>query len=91
MDDKANILIIEDDPVITEFLQTGLGYEGYQVSASNAGKEGLNMIRRDVFDLVILDIMLPGLDGFDVCRKLRETGVSIPIIMLTARGKDLKL
>lgn len=85
MDDKANILIIEDDPVITEFLQTGLGYEGYQVSASNAGKEGLNMIRRDVFDLVILDIMLPDISGFDVCRRMRSFGSTLPVLMLTVK------
>ncbi len=83
--DEAHLLIIEDEPTITEFLQTGLAYEGYDVSVATDGETGLNLCRQKTFDLIILDIMLPGLDGFDVCRKLRETGVSIPIIMLTAK------
>jgi DNA-binding response OmpR family regulator len=85
MDKKADILIIEDDPVITEFLRTGLAYEGYQVSVSNTGKEGQEMIRRDIFNLLILDIMLPDLDGFDVCRRIRSYSSDIPILMLTVK------
>ncbi len=88
MDEKANILIIEDDPVITEFLRTGLRYEGYQVSVTDTGKEGQEMIRQDILDLVILDIMLPDLDGFDVCRRIRSFGSDIPILMLTVK-KDV--
>ncbi|NOX89089.1 MAG: response regulator transcription factor [Calditrichaeota bacterium] len=85
MNNKANILIIEDDPVITEFLQTGLKYEGYKVSVSNSGKDGLDMLRQDTFNLVILDIMLPDIDGFDVCRRIRNRGLNIPILMLTVK------
>ena len=88
MDKKANILVIEDDPVITEFLMTGLRYEGYQVSASNIGKEGQEMILQDIFDLVILDIMLPDISGFDICRNVRSLGNNIPILMLTVK-KDV--
>jgi len=85
MDKKIEILIIEDDPVITEFLKTGLRYEGYQVSVSSMGKEGQEMIRQGIFDLVILDIMLPDIDGFDVCRRVRSYGSDIPILMLTVK------
>jgi len=85
---KAHILIIEDDPVITEFLKTGLRYEGYQVSVSNTGKKGQEMIRQNIFDLVILDIMLPDLDGFDICRRVRSFGSDISILMLTVK-KDV--
>ncbi len=88
MDKKANILVIEDDPVITEFLITGLRYEGYQVSASNIGKEGQEMILQDIFDLVILDIMLPDISGFDICHNVRSLGNNIPILMLTVK-KDV--
>ncbi len=88
MNKKANILIIEDDPVITEFLMTGLRYEGYQVSVSNIGKEGQEMIRQDIFDLVILDIMLPDISGFNICRNVRSFGYDIPILMLTVK-KDV--
>ncbi len=88
MEKRIEILIIEDDPVITEFLKTGLRYEGYQVSVSNTGKDGQEMIRQDTFDLVILDIMLPDLDGFDVCRRVRSFGSDIPILMLTVK-KDV--
>lgn len=88
MDKKANILIIEDDPVITEFLRIGLSYEGYQVSVTNTGKEGYEMIRQDIFDLMILDIMLPDLDGFNICRRVRSFGSDIPILMLTVK-KDV--
>jgi DNA-binding response OmpR family regulator len=72
MNSQANILIVEDDPVITEFLQTGLRYEGYQVSVADTGKDSLNIIRQHLFDLVILDIMLPDINGFDICRHIRS-------------------
>jgi len=88
MHDKSNILIIEDDPVIREFLQTGLKYEEYQISASSTGKDGLEAFRQDIFDLIILDIMLPDINGFDVCRRIRSFGSTIPILMLTVK-KDV--
>ncbi len=79
------ILVIEDDPVITEFLRTGLNYEGYEVSASASGKGGLEALQRDAVSLVILDVMLPDIDGFEVCRRIRGTGSSVPVLMLTVR------
>ena len=88
MDQKANILVIEDDPVITEFLMTGLRYEGFKVSVSNTGEEGLKLIQKDIFDLLILDIMLPDINGFEICQRVRSFGYNIPILMLTVK-KDV--
>lgn len=82
---KMKTLVIEDDPVITEFLCIGLKYEGYEVTPRTAGKAGLEALQQAVFDLVILDIMLPDIDGFDVCQRLRASGSDIPILMLTVK------
>ena len=79
------ILVIEDEPTIVEFLRTGLAYEGYRVIVSPDGRTGFDYAHREEFDLIILDIMLPDMDGFEVCRKLRARGSDVPIIMLTAR------
>ncbi len=89
MDDRIKILIVEDDPVITEFLQTGLRYEGYHTTVSNTGSKGLDLIRGNDIDLVILDIMLPDMDGFNVCRRMRTSGFQGSILMLTVK-KDVR-
>ncbi len=81
---NERILIIEDDPAILKLLQRGLIYEGYQVDIATDGRSGLNLARDRHPDLVILDWMLPGMDGLEVCRRLR-TGGSLPILMLTAK------
>ncbi|MDI6770424.1 MAG: response regulator transcription factor [Anaerolineales bacterium] len=81
---NERILIIEDDPAILKLLQRGLIYEGYQVDIATDGRSGLNLARGRHPDLVILDWMLPGMDGLEVCRRLR-TGGSLPILMLTAK------
>ena len=80
----ARILIIEDDQAILTFLRRGLAFDGYQVETAEDGQTGLVMARDKPPDLVVLDWMLPGLDGLEVCRRLRLGG-SIPIMMLTAR------
>jgi len=85
MKEHFSILIIEDDPVIIEFLQTGLRYEGYEVTACNTGKEGLEKVRSHSFDLLILDVMLPDTDGYEICSTLRLYGHTLPILMLTVR------
>jgi two-component system response regulator MprA len=82
---SARILIIEDDEGILKFLRRGLAYEGYQVEASKDGQTGLISARDTPPDLVILDLMLPGIDGLEVCRRLRAGGGEIPILMLTAK------
>lgn len=81
---NERILIIEDDPAILKILQRGLSYEGYVVDIATDGRGGLNLSRDHHPDLVILDLMLPGMDGLEVCRRLR-TGGNIPILMLTAK------
>ena len=80
------ILVIDDETKIVDLLRRGLTYEGYQVDVAYDGESGLSQARRDPPDLVILDVMMPGLDGMEVCRRLRAQGWSdLPILMLTAR------
>jgi two-component system response regulator MprA len=81
---KERILIIEDDEGISKVLRRALVYEGYQVDTALDGESGLNLNRDNHPDLVVLDWMLPGMDGLEVCRRLREIG-SVPILMLTAK------
>src|SRR5260221_209518 len=78
------ILIIEDEQRIMQFIQRGLIYEGYRVEAAYEGRSGLAVARDNPPDLVILDWMLPGLDGLEVCKRLRSAS-SVPILMLTAK------
>ncbi len=81
---KERILIIEDDEAILKVLRRVLTYEGYQVDTALDGQSGLNMVRDVLPDLIVLDWMLPGMDGLEVCRRLRAAG-SVPILMLTAK------
>ncbi len=81
---NERILIVEDDPAILKVLQRSLSYEGYTVDIATDGRAGLNTARDHRPDLVILDWLLPGLDGLEVCRRLRSGG-SLPILMLTAK------
>jgi two-component system response regulator MprA len=81
---NERILIIEDDQAILKLLQRGLAYEGYTVDVATDGRAGLNLARDHAPDLVILDWMLPGMDGLEVCHRLRMGG-KMPILMLTAK------
>ncbi|HYJ47113.1 MAG TPA: response regulator transcription factor [Pyrinomonadaceae bacterium] len=81
------ILIVEDDAGLVMALTDLLCSEGYEVESAATGPEGLERARLKSFDLIILDLMLPGKSGFDVCRDLRQQGASTPILMLTARGQ----
>ncbi len=83
-DRALRILVVDDEPNITEFLRVGLGYEGYQVTTVADGREGLRRAEKEGFDLVILDVMLPSMDGFEVCRRLRAVS-KVPVLMLTAK------
>jgi DNA-binding response OmpR family regulator len=78
------ILIIEDDKAILMGLEDDLQFEGYDVATASDGKDGLKQALGGGFQLIILDILLPGLNGFEVCKKLREAGVKTPILMVTA-------
>ena len=80
------ILIVEDDPDLAGFIQKGLREERYAVDRAQEGEEGLLMASTTPYDLIILDVMLPKLDGLTVCRRLRTTGNKTPILFLTARG-----
>src|SRR6185437_4441903 len=78
------VLIVDDDPNIRIALRRMLAYEGYQVSEAEDGRTALSSTMDVLPDLVILDLMLPGIDGFEVCRRMREVD-NVPILMLTAR------
>ncbi len=78
------ILIVEDDDTILMGLKDDLEFEGYEVSGSNNGRDGYMLAKNKEFNLIILDILLPELTGFEICKKLREENVKTPIIMLTA-------
>ena len=81
----SHILIVDDDSRVTSALRRTLAYEGYQVSTALDGEGALAIARAKSPDLVILDLMLPGIDGFEVCRRLRATDEGIAVLMLTAR------
>ncbi|HEU4759983.1 MAG TPA: response regulator transcription factor [Dehalococcoidia bacterium] len=80
----AKILVIEDEADIADFIRRGLNIKGYEVATASSGEEGLDRAREFGPDLVVLDLMLPGMDGVEVCRLLRRES-DLPIIMLTAR------
>ena len=82
--DKKDILIIEDDRSIVRILELELTYEGYTFDSAYDGKEGLEKFSSNQYNLILLDLMLPGVSGMEVCRKIRKTSI-VPIIMLTAR------
>ena len=84
----ARILLVEDDPSIREVTAIGLGAAGFAVTAAPDGVEGLERFRSDPFDLVLLDVMLPRLDGYEVCRQIRRTS-TVPVVMLTARADTM--
>jgi two-component system response regulator MprA len=87
MSDTARILVIDDDPKIRSVVRRGLVYEGFRVTDAGSGEEGLDKARDQTPDLVVLDVMLPGIDGLEVCRRLRDAGDDVAILMLTARDE----
>lgn len=84
------IVIIEDEEDIRELIRYNLDKEGYRVLTANSGEEGFELVMNSMPDLVVLDLMLPGIDGLEVCRKLKEEPKTkdIPIVMVTARGEE---
>jgi len=79
------VLVIDDEPPITELLNMSLSFEGYEVASANSGREGLEKARSFRPDLIVLDIMMPDLDGFQVLKRLREEGNKTPVLFLTAK------
>lgn len=84
----TKILVIEDDPAIAMGLEDDLGADGYAVEVCGNGSEGARRARDGGFDVILLDVMLPGKDGFAVCREIRKAGVTTPVLMLTARAEQ---
>jgi two-component system, OmpR family, response regulator MprA len=80
-----HILVVDDDPQIVSFLKRGLAYEGYAVDTAENGDKALAVARQSPPDLIILDIMMPGLDGIEVTKRLRQ-GSDVPVLLLTAKG-----
>lgn len=85
---KPSILVIEDEPTLARLLSYNLNREGYDVTVAENGGDGLRLAVTQAFDLIILDIMLPGLNGFEVLSRMRERGVQKPVIILTARSAE---
>jgi two-component system alkaline phosphatase synthesis response regulator PhoP len=81
------LLLVEDEPSLVLTLTDRLVSEGYEVETARDGLTGISRALEGSFDLILLDVMLPGKDGFEVCRELRQRGLQIPIVMLTARGQ----
>ncbi|MCL6493265.1 MAG: response regulator transcription factor [Ignavibacterium sp.] len=85
----TKILIVEDEPNMRLGLKDNLEFEGYTVELAENGEDGLNKILDNKYDLIILDVMMPKMSGFDVCKNARKSGVTTPIILLTAKGEEI--
>jgi two-component system OmpR family response regulator len=85
----SRVLVVDDEPAILELLGTALRFTGYEVAAAATGAEALALVPRFGPDVIVLDVMLPDVDGFEVCRRLRAEGDPVPVVFLTARdGED---
>ncbi len=90
MNHRPRVLIVDDEPNIVLSLEFLLAREGYEIAVARSGEEALDLAAVSAPDLVVLDLMLPGIDGFEVCRRLRESAATRPtkIVLLTARGRE---
>jgi two-component system OmpR family response regulator len=88
---EERILVVEDEEPIRDLVTTALRFTGFTVETAATGPEGLALARNDAWHVLVLDVNLPGLDGFSLCRKLRETGDEVPVIFLTARDDPADL
>ena len=86
---QQRILLVDDEKNITDLAQMYLEREGFQTESIHEGITALNLIRENPPAVVVLDLMLPGLDGFEICRKLRAENIQVPVILLTARDEDV--
>jgi DNA-binding response OmpR family regulator len=80
-----NILLVEDERGVANFIKKGLEEEGYVIDLAVNGEDGLDLVSKNLYDLIILDIMLPGMSGIELCRKIRQMAIHSPVLMLTAR------
>jgi DNA-binding response OmpR family regulator len=87
MEDAKLILVVDDEPRMRRFMQMNLDLEGYRVIEADNGLEAVNRVREDLPDLVLLDVMMPEMDGFEALRLIRQTS-SVPVIMLTVKGEE---
>lgn len=85
MSEPARLLVVDDEPALREALQSSLEFEGYAVVTANDGQAALEAVAREPYDAVLLDVMMPRLDGLTACRRLRAAGNHVPVLMLTAR------
>lgn len=83
------ILVVEDEPDMQSGIKDNLEFEGYEVDTASDGQEGLHKISHNQYNLVLLDVMLPHISGFDVCKKARQNNIETPIIFLTAKGEEI--
>ena len=83
------ILIVDDEPEMVRGLEDNLRFEGYQTVSARDGRQALDLALREAPDLILLDVMMPGMSGWDVCRQLRQKSIDVPVIMLTARGEEV--
>ncbi|MEU7218994.1 response regulator transcription factor [Nocardia iowensis] len=83
----TRVLVVDDEPMILELLRTSLRYQGFEVATALSGNEGLDMTRRFRPDVLIVDVMMPGMDGFGLLRRLRAGGFDAPVLFLTARDQ----
>src|SRR4051794_36980273 len=81
-----NVLVVEDEVKMAALIRRGLSEEGLTVDIAGTGEEGIGMARSSSYDAIVLDVILPGIDGFETCRELRGEGIWSPVLMLTARG-----
>jgi DNA-binding response OmpR family regulator len=83
------ILIVEDEAPMLQGIKDNLEFEGYEVDTAPEGNEGMQKIMSGTYDLVLLDVMLPNISGFDICKNARKSGITTPIILLTAKGEEI--
>ena len=87
---KRRVLVVDDDPLIVEIMQTILDLEEFEVDTATTGEQSLDLVQVRPPDVVVLDVMMPGMDGFEVCRRLKADPATsrIPVVLLTARDRD---
>jgi DNA-binding response OmpR family regulator len=88
MTTTARVLLIEDEPALARGLSDTLRANGFDVTVATDGERGLDAATRGDVDLILLDVMLPKVDGYEICRAVRSQGIEVPILMLTAKGRE---